>query len=233
MILPVAASIANMPPPASGFWRLMSDRERRRLLGPRRCPTGCRASVPPLPMRVCQTILPFWSGSNPCTTADFCPATSTCFPPPISSRTAEPPKSTSSPDSRDSCRRRRARPQPQLNMSGLRLAATSGSRRSHVDSDDGVGGLDVGIRVAVAGHDVNQLALEIQRGRRPDGRAGRAVELYAASCSSGGLRLRRSIRPPDDVAVSGLIATRLPRNCAARDSCGLAPAFSSCEAMGT
>jgi len=37
-------------------------------------------SVPPVPTRCCQRILPLSSGSTACTTPDFCPATSARLP---------------------------------------------------------------------------------------------------------------------------------------------------------
>ena len=84
-----------------------------------RCPTARRRPGPPTPKRVDHTILPFWSGSSPCSSADFCPCTSICLPPPISTRTGEPPRSTSVPAFSGQLPLSPLRAaQPQLNMSG-------------------------------------------------------------------------------------------------------------------
>src|SRR5579862_6087180 len=118
---PVAGSSANNPPPLVGCPRTESASGANTSLstGLYAIPHWIPPPGPPLPILVCQTILPCLSGSNPHTTADFWPARMIWRPRSRSARIGEAPKSTSVPAFCGQFPPPPRAPQSQLNISGF------------------------------------------------------------------------------------------------------------------
>src|SRR5579862_7275498 len=110
-LVPFARKIAVSPPPTFGsksrsrksersvafrVTRATSETAAKAVCPSLAMPHSTPPFVPPLPTRNCHNTSPWWSGSSPYTTPDFCPATSTVFAPDFTSM-GEEPKSKSGP----------------------------------------------------------------------------------------------------------------------------------------
>ena len=160
-------------------------------------------SGPPLPTRVCQRILPSWSGSSAWTTPDFCPTTSTRC-------------------SAAQVHQDRRLTEVVVRTVALRTVGPVGAEAGHdvavvggglpmpehpagrkVERKNRIAGFRRRVGIVVPGRDIERLTLDIDGRRGPHRRAGRTMEL-----GPDGILLGRTRRLGDGVGLPDLLARR-------------------------